>query len=433
MKNGNTYDSVFHEGGMFVSESKKQTTAKLWTRDFTIITAGSVISMMGNIISGFAIGLLVLDYTGSTLYYALYMFLYTFPRIVAPIVAGPYLDKFSRKRIIYSLDFISAGIYGLMGAAILMGWFSFPLLAVGTFLVGGIDSIYRVAYDSFYPMLISEGNYQKAYSIASILETVISFVVPLSAFLYNLIGLGPLLVANAVTFLTAAIMETQIKQKEEYSEARKNEVYGMKKYLSDFKEGMSYLNRERGLMAITAYFTVSSVFGGVISVLQLPYFKGNYANGEYIYILVGFGAMIGRFIGGSIYYKFQMPTKRKYSIAFCVYLCTSLIDGILLFTPLRVMGVLLFISGIMGVTSYNIRISATQSYVPDERKGRFNGTFEMLNTTGMMIGEVIAGGLSAFMGERYIILMFGVISAIAAIVIIGGNKEKVSYIYNREA
>ncbi len=38
---------------------------RLWTRDFTIITLGTVVSMLGNAVSGFAISLLVLDYTGS--------------------------------------------------------------------------------------------------------------------------------------------------------------------------------------------------------------------------------------------------------------------------------------------------------------------------------------------------------------------------------
>lgn len=41
-------------------------------------------------------------------------------------------------------------------------------------------------------------------------------------------------------------------------------------------------------------------------------------------------------------------------------------------------------NGLLGVTSYTIRISATQSYVPDEKKGRFNGAFNMLNTVGAL-------------------------------------------------
>ena len=102
----------------------------LWTRDFTIITAGSFISMLGNSISGFAIGLLVLDFTKSTLLFAIYMFLYTFPKIVVPILAGPFLDKFSRRKTIYILDFMSAGIYAILAVVMLTGNFSFPVLAV---------------------------------------------------------------------------------------------------------------------------------------------------------------------------------------------------------------------------------------------------------------------------------------------------------------
>ena len=45
--------------------------APLWTRDFTIITLGSVVSMLGNAMSGFALSLLVLDYTESSQLYAL--------------------------------------------------------------------------------------------------------------------------------------------------------------------------------------------------------------------------------------------------------------------------------------------------------------------------------------------------------------------------
>ena len=44
----------------------------LWTKNFTLITLGTVISILGNSLAGFALGLLVLDYTGSTFLYALY-------------------------------------------------------------------------------------------------------------------------------------------------------------------------------------------------------------------------------------------------------------------------------------------------------------------------------------------------------------------------
>jgi len=40
-----------------------------------------------------------------------------------------------------------------------------------------------------------------------------------------------------------------------------------------------------------------------------------------------------------------------------------------------------------GITSYTIRISATKSYVSYEKKGRFNGAFNMLSTVDALIGE----------------------------------------------
>ena len=80
----------------------------LWTRDFTIITLGSVISMLGNSMSGFALSLLVLDYTGSNLLYAIYIATFTLPQIVMPIFSGAILDRFSRKKTIYTPAVLNA-------------------------------------------------------------------------------------------------------------------------------------------------------------------------------------------------------------------------------------------------------------------------------------------------------------------------------------
>ncbi len=84
-----------------------------------------------------------------------------------------------------------------------------------------------------------------------------------------------------------------------------------------------------------------------------------------------------------------------------------------------------------GITSYTIRVSATQSYVPDERKGRFNGAFNMLSTSGALLGEVMSGVLTVFMPERTALLSVMLLCALAAVVFIGGGREHVSYIYNR--
>ena len=411
------------------------TPRPLWTRDFTIITLGSVVSMLGNALSGFAMSLMVLDISKSTLLYAIYIAMYTLPQLFMPIVSGAILDRFSRKRTIYSLDFLSAFLYALMAAILATGWFSFPVFAVYCFILGSIQSTYMVAYESFYPLLISEGNFQKAYSIASVLETLSAVMVPVSAFLYRQIGLSPLLAINALCFLIAAIMETQIRADEQYlvtqRETRDTELKASKQMLRDIREGFAYLRSEKGLLAIAIYFAFSAVTGGVSTVIVLPWFKSVYENGEYLYMLVWGMALVGRAIGGMIHYRVSIPPGYRFRIALAVYIIISLLEGVYLFTPIPVMMAMCFLVGIGGITSYTIRVSATQSYVPDERKGRFNGAFNMISTAGALLGEVLAGGLTLIMPERVVLLSAMLLCALAAIVFIGGGKEYVSYIYNR--
>ena len=145
-----------------MENTEKKSQASLWTRDFTIITVGSVISMFGNALAGFAISLFVLDYTDMPLYYAVFVFLYTLPQLAAPLIAGPLMDRFSRRKTIYSLDFLSAGVYLLIALVLHLGLMRFWLLAAMTLVIGTIHSTYQVAYQSFYPMLITEGNFSKA-------------------------------------------------------------------------------------------------------------------------------------------------------------------------------------------------------------------------------------------------------------------------------
>lgn len=411
---------------------KKESKNPLWTKNFTIITWGTVVSMLGNAIAGFALGLLVLDYTGSTFLYAFHMVMYNLPKVVAPTLAGPFLDKFSRRKTIYTLDFISALLYGLFAWLIVSGLFNYGFLIAGCLLLGTIDSVYRVAYDSFYPMLISEGNYTKAYSIQSTLESLTMLMIPVSAFLYNLIGIAPLFLINMASFFVAAVMETQIKKEEDYVK-REEERFGLAQYRKTFAEGVQFLKGERGLLAITAYFTVSALTGGAFSTIILPYFKMNFANGEYVYILTMGWAVVGRLIGGAVHYKVKYPTEKKFAIALTVYIVISIIEGTLLYFPVPVMAVLCLTEGLLGVTSYNIRISATQSYVPDERKGRFNGIFQMFSMIGLLSGQFLSGVFTVYIPERAVLSGFMVLGLVGAISLMGGNAKHVKKIYNRQA
>jgi len=409
---------------------------KLWTRDFTILMAGSVVSLLGNSLSGFAISLMVLDYTGSPFYFSIFVVSYTLPQIIMPIFSGAVLDRFSRRKTIYTLDFISAAMYFGLSLLLGSGWFNFWLFASLCFFGGLINSIYMVAYQSFFPMLVSAGNYHKAYSISSFLETLTALATPAAAFLYNLIGISRLLGINAVFFLIAAVFETQIKAEEKYIELQKagmkeGQRYGLQ-FLADIKEGFRYLVSEKALLFVAIYFTFSSFSMGAEQVIVLPYFKLNYGNGEYLFMLVMAASIIGRSLGSLFHYKRRMPVSKKYIIAYGVYVIIAVAGGIYLYLPFWGMIFTMFVTGGLGITSYTIRISATQAYVPDERKGRFNGAFNMLNTLGALAGEMLAGALSTLIEPRAILALFYGINLAAVFLLIGRNRRYIEPLYNTQ-
>lgn len=415
--------------------NQPDSTNTLWTGDFTIITIGSVISMLGNSLVGFAMSLMVLDYSNSPMLYAIYMVMFTLPQLVMPIVSGAILDRFSRKKMIYTLDFLSAAIYLIMGFVLFAGKFNFAIFAGVSLLLGAIQSTYMVAYDSFYPLLITEGNYQRAYSISSMLETLTVVMVPVATFVYDLVGIAPLMILNALTFFVAAVFETRIRHEEDYikkreSEESTKETNHVKRMLLDVKEGMEYLKSERGLMAVAVYFLLNMMAAGAMDVLCLPYYKNTFPNGEYLYIYVFGMSFIGRAIGGGLHYKIKLPAKMKFTIAMAIYIIIAIGEGTYMYLPVNLAMVICFITGISGVTSYTIRISSTQNYVPDEKKGRFNGAFLLLMTSGMLIGQVTGGAVAEMLDERFAVLVFNMIALIGAVVIIGGNHKEVAKIYN---
>ena len=164
----------------------------LWTRNFTITTVGSVISLMGNAVTKFALGRVVYDHTQSTLLYSPFLTLSTLPRIAAPLLAGPYLDRVSRRDVIIRVDVCYAFMFLALSLLTTAQIFSYPLYLVIALALGSADSLYNVACDSFYPELISPGNFSKAYAIGSLIYPLANtFMVPVANWVYDSVGVPP--------------------------------------------------------------------------------------------------------------------------------------------------------------------------------------------------------------------------------------------------
>lgn len=414
---------------------------KLWTYDFTVITVGSLISMVGSSMSGFAISLVVLDYTGSTFLYMLFNVCYQLPLLFMPMVAGPYLDRMSRKKVIYFLDFLSAALFFLMFLLLRAGWFSFPFLLFSNTLYGAINSVYSVAYDSFYPNLITRGNEQKAYSVSAMLWPLASAAMPIAAAAYEAAGSAvPIFAADALCFFLAACFERTIRHQETHmaSVPPSDSAGKLRQYARDFREGLRYIRGEKGLLLIALYFTVLNLCSGADNLI-LPFFRNHaylYAAWSVavvtLYTIVSNFEVVGRLVGGMVQYKAKIPKEKKYAAALFAYLVMDTLGAVRLFLPIPLMALSFFVNGMLGITSYTIRTTATQAYVPDAMRARFNGTFQMMTSLGTVAGSLLAGALAEVFPERGVIVGIHAVILLSVYLFIYRGRAHVAEVYNRE-
>jgi len=402
---------------------------KLWTRDFTILSIGSIISVFGNALAGFTINLMVLDYSESIFLFVLFMVVYNFPKLIVPMVAGPLLDSFSRRKTIYILDFSSAAVFVFLFFVLSGGFFNYIFFLVMSLLLGSIESAYLIAYESLYPVLVSEGNFRKAYSVSSMIMPLSAIVLPFAAYLYERVGVSNILIFSAAAFFVAACIETQIRADETHLR-KKAEKYKFSEFKESFVEGLEYIKSEKGLMVITAYFFVS-MFAWSNHSLHLPFFRETPHLGVMTYTFVMIASVLGRFIGGAVQYKLDLPVNKKFMIAIFVYIISAVVDMTYLFTPVFMMIALSFSVGLLTVTSFNIRISTTQSYIPDDKRARFNGTFHMIMNVGIISGQLLAGALAEIAPIRLVVVIFNSFSLIAVFAIMWRGRRHVIPIYNR--
>ena len=243
----------------------------LWSKNFTIITLGTVISAIGDTAMGFALSFVVFDTTGSTLLSALFTAVSSLPRILLPILVSPYLDNFRRKPVIVGLDYFSCAIYLLFGLYLLHNPFHLPLYLFFSLLGGCIGSVYGLAYQSLSPNLIPEGFAQKGYTVSGMLyPTVLMVMTPVASILYTQFGLAPICLVESLLLAVAATMETQIRLEER---TKKGSRFSFRDYMQDFKDGFAYLKKEKGLLRIYSYMPVTQGLAEATDTLIRAWFR----------------------------------------------------------------------------------------------------------------------------------------------------------------
>lgn len=402
----------------------------LWTKNFTIITLGTVISAIGDVAMSFALGFVVFDATGSTLVSALFMAASSLPRIVLPILISPYLDNFRRRPVIFGLDYLMGVIYLLFGWYLLSHDFSLPLYLLFSFLVSSIGAIYSLAYESLYPNLIPEGFAQKGYTVSGMIYPTATMVMtPVASILYARWGLAPICLGEGVLLALAATVETRIRVEEH---TRSGEGFRLRDWVRDFREGFAYLKEEKGLLRIYSYMPVTQGISEATDPLIRAWFRTTPGMDITMYALFTTAQFIGRTIGGLVHYKFEIPPQRRFSFAYAVYITYHLMDAVLLWLGFPLMLVNRAVCGFLGINSATMRESSVQNYLPDRMRAKINAVFKALFALSSTLLTVAVGALGEVMDYRLCVVLASLSGVLLCYLIMWRGREDVKKIYNKK-
>ncbi|HBY65202.1 MAG TPA: hypothetical protein DEG42_02235 [Acholeplasmataceae bacterium] len=143
---------------------------------------------------------------------------------------------------------------------------------------------------------------------------------------------------------------------------------------------------------------------------------------------------VGRILGGIIHYTFKYPPNKRYLIAIFVYFSVEIMSASMLYLPYLLMVGISFIVGLLSVTSYNIRMTATQVYIPAHMRGRVNSVQGLLWNIGAIFGAILMGGIAEYssLDYRFIMLLAAIVSVGAIILIPVRMKHEFKKIYNAD-
>lgn len=185
---------------------------KLFTRNFSLVVAGQIISILGSAILRFALDLYVLDLTGRADIFALVIALSAIPGILFSPIGGAIADRVNRRNLMVILDFSNSAI--VLVLILLLGAGHAPVAVVGVILalLSISSAMEQPTVQASIPLLVSDEKLASANGVVNGVGALSGLIGPvLGGVLYGLVGLNILVTASCIVFFLAAVMEIFIR------------------------------------------------------------------------------------------------------------------------------------------------------------------------------------------------------------------------------
>jgi len=399
----------------------------VWSKDFTLITIGTVISIIGGTVIRLPLSLLVFDETNSTFLAALLFIIGLVPSVIIPIIIAPIIDRNPKKPIIVGFDYLLGIFYLIIAFIVFRIGFNYNVYLLISFLLGIIGSVYGIAYQAWFPDLIPIGFEQQGFAVSSSIYPSVNIIMaPVAAFLYKSVEIYWIFVLVGVLLLISATFEMFI---EERIKSKKSQSSGLKGYFKEMMSGIEFLKKEKGITYIYTYISVVNGVGMGNSLMVQAFFQTSSFLSVTMLGIIKSAETLGRVVGGMFQYKIKVDPKKRYGVTKVVYITYEALDIILLFLPYPLMLINRFVAGFGGMVSATLRETSVQSYLPREMRAKINAVFGAAINLFMIVIQLVTGALGDILGYRTVVVIMSLFAFLCIYLFIIKPKEQNEKVY----
>ena len=382
-------------------------------RDFSLLWLAQLISTAGSSLTDLAAGIWVYRETHSALAVGLTLMATAIPSLIVGLLAGVYVDRHDRQRIMMVTCLVQAVIVGLI--AFVIGLSSIALVGLYVLLLAnaGVKQFFDPAHDSLIPEMASDEELNSAnafLSIAAFGSTAIGFAG--AGLLASTIGLQWAFVLDSISFVVAAGLIAVMGR---YTLPIPEEDATPAVILANLRSGMSTLF---GTPILRSLFLIGSfmfVAFGLWNVLLLPFSITILGATEFEYGLQEGLTSVGFVIGSLFMARFagRLPEPVWIVISLVGMGIVGIGYGLSNTVPVAIL--LVAISGFLQPASSVSRAVLLQRNTPREMRGRVFSAFYVMRDVIFLIG-MAGAGLADIVDIRALIVVASSLLFVSALV-----------------
>jgi predicted MFS family arabinose efflux permease len=376
--------------------------AVLRQRNFALLWAGGLTSMMGDWLLFIALPFYIYNITGSALATGGMFIAETLPLLLFGSIGGVFADRWDRKRTMIVADLLRAALLLLLLAVGSPEWLWAIYLVV--FVQSSVGQFFNPAKGALIPQLVDKHQLMPANSLNSLgVELTRLIGAPLGGALMALTGLASVVVLDCVSFVVSALLISLIATPRAGKSApAATPDAGITMLLAgvwrDLIAGFRLVRSTRWLAGLFLAMGVLMFGQGITNVLLVPFVEqvlhGDAQVFGWIVTAQGIGGLIGGLLAGTIGRLFS-PVRIMAVSAGAMGVLVLLIVNIPI---LPVVMALIAVIGLPVVAFMVSEATMLQSGVADQYRGRVLGSYGMALALAMLLGMGVGSALGDWLG-----------------------------------